>query len=104
MSYVVCRESKKYKVKSTKFVCKNIYVASNGEKQSAHCFLITEYDGKPICRAAQEIFWEDNIENLSLEVDKKTILKLRKSAVKDEKEYEVAIKKLTSAHAGLFIA
>jgi 8-oxo-dGTP diphosphatase len=61
-------------VKEAKFVCRNFYVASNGERQNAHCYLITEYEGMPDCRTAQKIFWEDNIMNLSLEVDRKTIL------------------------------
>ena len=64
-------------VKGSKIVCKNFYIASNGEKQNAYCFLVTDYEGKPVCKSAQEIFWEDNIENLSLEVDRKTIMKLR---------------------------
>jgi len=32
---------------------------------------------KAMKASAQEIFWEDDIENLSLEVDRKTIMKLR---------------------------
>ena len=64
-------------VNDMKFVCKNFYVASNGERQHAYCYLITDYEGEPVCKAAQEIFWEDNIENLSLEVDKKTVRKMR---------------------------
>jgi 8-oxo-dGTP diphosphatase len=64
-------------VKEAKFVCSNFYVASNEERQKAHCYLITEYEGTPICKTAQEIFWEDNIMNLSLEVDRKTILKMK---------------------------
>ena len=40
-------------------------------------YLITDYEAEPVCMAAQEIFWEDNIENLSLEVDRKTIKKMR---------------------------
>jgi mutator protein MutT len=64
-------------VKKLKFICKNFYIASNGERQNAYCYLVTDYEGKPVCKSAQEIFWEDNIENLSLEVDKKTIMKLR---------------------------
>jgi 8-oxo-dGTP diphosphatase len=71
------REELDIEVKESKFVCKNFYIASNGEKQNAYCFLITDYEGKPACKSAQEIFWEDDIENLSLEVDKKTIMKLR---------------------------
>jgi len=65
------------KVKGLRFICKNFYVASNGERQNAYCFLVTAYEGKPVCKSAQEIYWEDKIENLSLEVDKKTIKKLR---------------------------
>ncbi len=71
------REELDIEVKGSKFVCKNFYIASNGEKQNAYCFLVTDYEGKPVCKSAQEIFWEDNIENLSLEVDRKTIIKLK---------------------------
>jgi len=67
------REELGIKVKELRFICKNFYVASNGERQNAYCFLVTAYEGKPVCRSANEIYWEDNIENLSLEVDKKTI-------------------------------
>ena len=64
-------------VNETKFVCKNFYVASNGEKQNTYCYLIADYEGEPVCKTAQEISWEDNIENLSLKVDRKTIKKMR---------------------------
>ena len=64
-------------VNDMKFVCKNFYVASNGERQHAYCYLVTDFEGEPVCKAAQEIFWEDNIENLSLEVDRKTVKKMR---------------------------
>jgi 8-oxo-dGTP diphosphatase len=66
-------------VKEMEFVCKNFYVASNGERQHSYCYLITDYEGEPVCKAAQEIFWEDNIENLSLEVDRKTVRKMRET-------------------------
>ena len=71
------REELGINVKDMKFICRNFYVASNGERQNAHCYLISDYEGKPVCRSAQEIFWEDDIANLSLEVDRKTIMKLR---------------------------
>ena len=64
-------------VNKMKFVCKNFYVASNGEKQHAYCYLITDYEGEPVCKAAQEIFWEVNINNMSLEVDRKTVRRMR---------------------------
>lgn len=65
------------KVNEMKFVCKNFYIASNGEKQNAYCYIVTKYEGKPICKEAQEIFWEDDINKMSLEIDKKTIKKMR---------------------------
>jgi len=71
------REELGIKVKGLRFICKNFYVASNGERQNAYCFLVAGYEGKPVCRSAREIYWEDKIENLSLEVDRKTIVKLR---------------------------
>ena len=64
-------------VEGLKFICKNFYIASNGERQNAYCYLVTRYKGDPVGRSAEAIFWEDNIENLSLEVDRKTIRKLR---------------------------
>ena len=64
-------------VKEMKFVCKNFYIASNGEKQQAYCYLIIDYEGEPVCKAAQEIFWEEDINKMSLEVDRTTIMKMR---------------------------
>jgi len=71
------REELGIRAKGLRFICKNFYVASNGERQSAYCFLVRDYEGKPVCKSAKEIYWEDKIENLSLEVDKKTIKKLK---------------------------
>jgi 8-oxo-dGTP diphosphatase len=71
------REELGIEAKRFQFICKNFYVASNGERQNAYCYLVTEYEGKPVCKSAQEVFWEDKIENLSLDVDRKTITKLR---------------------------
>lgn len=64
-------------VKEIKFLCKNFYIASNGEKQHAFCYLITDYEGNPICKDAEEIFWEENIDKLDLEVDRKTIIRMK---------------------------
>lgn len=64
-------------VKEARFICRNFYVASNGERQNAHCFLIVKYEGKPVCRSAKEIFWTNDVEDLSIEVDRNTIRKLR---------------------------
>ena len=64
-------------VKKLQFVCKNFHVTNNGEKQNDYCYLVTDYEVEHACKAAQEIFWEGNIENLSLEVDRNTIKKMR---------------------------
>jgi len=71
------REELGIEAKRFQFICKNFYIASNDERQNAYCFLVTDYEGKPVCKSAQEVFWEDKIEKLSLDVDKKTITKLR---------------------------
>jgi len=76
------REELGIEVKGLKFICENFYVASNGERQKAHCFLVADYEGKPVCKSAQEIFWESNIEKLDLAVDRGTIKKLRELHVK----------------------
>ena len=66
------------KIKEIQFVCKNFYFASNGEKQHAYCYRIVDYEGEPVCKEAEEIFWEEDINNVSLDIDKKTLEKMRK--------------------------
>ena len=69
------------RVTACKFVCREFYQASNGERQNAYCYLIIEYDGKPLCRSAEQIFWEKNIECLSLEVDRKLMSMVREKRI-----------------------
>jgi 8-oxo-dGTP diphosphatase len=64
-------------VKSIRFIWKNFRIASNRERQHSYCFVITAYEGKPAAKSAKEIFWTNNIDDLSLEIDKQTIRKLR---------------------------
>ena len=64
-------------VKEIQFVCKNFYVASNGERQNAYCYRIIDYEGEPVCKEAENIFWEDEINKMSLDVDNKTLEKMR---------------------------
>ncbi len=71
-------EELQIEVKESELICKNFYVASNGERQNAYCFLIAKYEGTPVSESAQEIFWTNKIQDLSLDVNKKTIKKLRK--------------------------
>ncbi|MBT8171279.1 NUDIX domain-containing protein [Candidatus Bathyarchaeota archaeon] len=81
-------------VNEMKFVCKNFHVASNGEKQHAYCYLISNYDGEPICKTAEEIFWEEDINNLSLEIDRKIIRKMRENQGNKEKYTNNILEKL----------
>jgi len=71
------REELGINVKDFTFICLNFYIASNGERQHAYCYLITAYEGTPVSNSAQEIFWEDDIDVLSLEVDRKTIRRVQ---------------------------
>ena len=65
------------RIKEWTFVCKNYYVASNGEKQHAYCYKITEYEGEPQCIEAAQIFWEEDLNNMTLDIDKETIRKMQ---------------------------
>jgi hypothetical protein len=47
-------------VKEMKFVCKNFYVASNGERQHAYCYMVTDYKGEPVCKAAQDFLGREH--------------------------------------------
>jgi len=68
-------------VKEMAFVCKNYYVASNGEKQHAYCYKITAYEGEPKSNEAEEIFWEEDLNNMTLDIDKETIRKMQQSKI-----------------------
>ncbi len=64
-------------VKQMTFVCKNYYVASNGEKQHAYCYKIIDYEGKLESIEAAEIFWEEDLNKMTLDIDKETIRKMQ---------------------------
>jgi len=40
------REELGIRVKGLKFICKNLYIADNTERQNAYCYLVTDYEGK----------------------------------------------------------
>jgi 8-oxo-dGTP pyrophosphatase MutT (NUDIX family) len=71
------REELGIEVREMRFICKTFYIASNGERQNAYCYLVTDYDGKPVCKSAEKIYWENDVRKLSLEVDRETIKKTR---------------------------
>ena len=67
------KEELNIKVKRMKFIKKDFWTASNGEKQKLYYYLISEYEGKPICKTAKELLWTENINDLDTDVDRKVI-------------------------------
>jgi 8-oxo-dGTP diphosphatase len=74
------REELGIEVNKVKFVSRATYIASNGEMQESYCFLVTDYEGKPTCKAAQDVLWEENTNKLSLDADRKAIAKTKKQS------------------------
>lgn len=64
------REELNIKVKKIKFIKKDFWVASNGEKQNLYYYLILAYEGKPRCNTAKELLWTEIIDDLDTEVDR----------------------------------
>jgi 8-oxo-dGTP diphosphatase len=60
-------------VKTLRFVKKSCWTASNGERQNVYYYLVLYYEGKPICRAAEEILWIENAEELDVEIDRQAV-------------------------------
>ena len=71
------KEELNIKVKRMKFIKKDFWTASNGEKQNLYYYLISEYEGNPVCRAAKELIWTENVNELDTDVDRKVIEKLK---------------------------
>ena len=63
-------------VNACKYIFRGFHVASNGEKEDAYYFLVTEYQGTIACQAAQELYWEDKVENLTFKIDSDAIHKV----------------------------
>ncbi len=66
-------------VTNMKFIAKSFRIASNGERQTSYSFVISDYEGQPTAKSANEIFWTDNVDDLTLDVDKELIRKLKKA-------------------------
>jgi 8-oxo-dGTP pyrophosphatase MutT (NUDIX family) len=64
------KEELNAEVKKLKLIKRNSRVASNGERQNVHYFLVLAYEGKPICRAEEEILWLKNTGELDIETDR----------------------------------
>jgi 8-oxo-dGTP diphosphatase len=64
------KEELNAEVKKLKLIKRSSWVASNGERQNIHYYLVLAYEGKPICRAAEEILWLENTGELDIEADR----------------------------------
>ena len=76
------KEELNIKVKKIKFVKKDFWIASNGEKQNLYYYLILDYDGEPRCSTAEELLWTENVEDLDTEVDRIVIKKIKNEKIK----------------------
>ena len=54
-------------------VHKDLYTASNGERQRIHYFVIKDWRGMPKSKEAERVYWEDSINNLSIIPDKRGV-------------------------------
>ena len=60
-------------VGKARFIKKSRWVASNGEKQDVHYFLILDYKSKPVRRTAQRILWIEEMEELDIDIDRQAV-------------------------------
>ncbi len=65
------------RARGLRYVGRGVHVASNGERMKASYYLVTEFEGHPLARTAQEVFWEDDILNLDVEADRDAIARVR---------------------------
>jgi 8-oxo-dGTP pyrophosphatase MutT (NUDIX family) len=64
------KEALNAEVKRLILIKRSSWVASNGERQNVHYYLVLAYEGKPICRAAEEILWRENNGEIDIETDR----------------------------------
>jgi 8-oxo-dGTP diphosphatase len=69
------KEELNIEVKKTRFIQKSRWVASNGERQNVYYYLILDYEGKPVRRTAQRIFWIEEMEELDIDIDRQAVEK-----------------------------
>ena len=60
-------------VEKLRFIKRSSWMASNGERQNVHYYLVVEYKGKPICREAEDILWIENVDQLDVEIDRQAV-------------------------------
>jgi len=64
------KEELNAEVKRLILIKRSSWVASNGERQNVHYFLVLANEGKSICRVAEEILWLKNTGELDIETDR----------------------------------
>jgi len=75
------REELNIIVKKAEMIFKDIYIASNGERQTCYYFHITGWSGNPSSDEATEIFWETDLNKLTVDIDRRAVkVVLKKSS------------------------
>lgn len=60
-------------VKKLKFLKKDFWIASNGERQNTYYYLILNYEGELLCKTAREINWIEDVNKLDIRIDRDAI-------------------------------
>lgn len=63
-------------VNEFEFFNSGFYTASNGELEHVHYFIIKKYTGKIVSHEAASVYWESDVNNLSIEFERNIISKL----------------------------
>jgi 8-oxo-dGTP pyrophosphatase MutT (NUDIX family) len=67
------KEELNINIKKARLIKRSNWVASNGEKQNVHYYLVLAYEGKPICRTAEKLLWTENTGMLDIETDRQAV-------------------------------
>ena len=71
------KEELNIEVKKAKFIKRASWIASNGEKQNVHYYLILDYEGTPERRTAECVSWKRNTRELDIEIDRQAVKESR---------------------------
>ena len=77
------REELNIEIRESEFLKKDLWIASNGERQNVYYYLVTSYEGEPTSETAKEIIWVENTDELATLSDRNAMEKVRMKRIKD---------------------
>ena len=77
------REELNIEIKESEFLKKDLWIASNGERQNVYYYLVANYVGEPTSETAKEIIWVENTDELATLSDRNAMEKVRMKRIKD---------------------